>query len=186
MQNQPNIEAKQIVKPDWFKKIRCLATDVDGVLTTGHIFYTSEQNWGRHFHIRDGMGLILLQKAGFQTAFITASQSPDIARRATDLKINHFFEGIKEKGAAFQELVRRTGLAPSEIAYIGDDVIDIPVFKECGLAIGVPDGHPATFEHVKYVTHARGGTGAVREICDYILKYSSSDKIEAGLELAKN
>ncbi len=169
------------------RKIKCLAFDVDGVLTDGGVYFGGAINgptnstsidqvrndWRRVFNIRDGLGIILLHEQGYQTAFITLSRAMDIRLRAENLKIRHFFDFARDKGACFDELLQRSGLKADEIAFIGDDVIDLPVFKKCGLAAAPADAHPTVLKAAHVVTKSRGGHGAAREMCDLVLRYGA-------------
>lgn len=162
------------------RKIRCLATDVDGVLTDGHIWLDTSGEWRRQFYIRDGLGIVYLRKAGYQLAFITTSRSQDIAARAKNLEIHHTFDGAHDKDAAFTELLRRTGFKPEEIAFVGDDIIDLPVFRRCGLAIAVADAMPDVIAESHWVSNFDGGRGAIREVCDLLLKHGALGTPKAG------
>lgn len=153
-----------------WKKIKCLAVDVDGVLTDGRIFLHQNGEWRRHFYIRDGLGLVMLRELGFKLAIITSSRAEDIRSRAKNLEIHYFYEGIKKKSVAFLDLIKKSGLNPNEIAYIGDDVIDLPIFELCGIAVAPSDAHPTVKKKAKYITQSKGGAGAVREVCDLLLK----------------
>ena len=155
------------------KKIKLLALDVDGVLTDCKIFLDTDGEWRRLFSIRDGYGIKRLHEAGYQTAIITASKAKDIKARAKTLEISHFHEGNLDKLSELKILMKRTGLKPVEIAYIGDDLFDMPVLETVGFAATVPDAMEEVFEVVEYVTKRPGGNGAVREICDMILKYGA-------------
>jgi len=150
-------------------KVRLMAFDVDGVLTNGSLAYGGSGEALKIFHVHDGMGIRLLQKAGIQTAIITARSSAMVAARAQDLKITHVWQGADNKAAALAELLTRTGIRAEETGFIGDDVIDLPILAQIGFAATVPQAHPEVFPHVDYVTRARAGAGAVRELCDLIL-----------------
>lgn len=156
-----------------WKKIKCLAVDVDGVLTDGTISLGASGQWIRHFFIRDGLGLLEVKKRGYKTAFITTSRAEDIRERAKNLKIDFFFEGADNKDAAFSELLSQTGFKAEEVAYIGDDTIDLPIFERCGIAISPCDAHESVLARAHVVTTSYGGRGAVREICDHLLDKGS-------------
>src|SRR6185312_12370883 len=138
------------------KAIKCLATDVDGVLTDGHIYLGGENEWRRSFFIRDGMGIILLREKGYKTAFITSSRSEDIRKRAENLKINFFYDDAKNKAVAFAALLEQSGLEAREVLYVGDDVIDLPIFAKCGLSAAPSDAHPEVKKSADIVTNATG------------------------------
>jgi 3-deoxy-D-manno-octulosonate 8-phosphate phosphatase (KDO 8-P phosphatase) len=155
------------------KQIKCLATDVDGVLTDGHIYLASENNWRRSFYIRDGLGFVLLKEKGYKTAFITSSRAEDIRLRAENLKIDFFFDAAKDKEGSFFELLKQGKYKPSEVLFIGDDVIDLPVFKSCGVTVAPADAHPDVLKRADIITKAHGGRGAAREICDLLLQFGA-------------
>lgn len=152
-----------------WEKIKCLAVDVDGVLTDGTIFLGEGGEWRRSFFIRDGLGLLQVAERGYKTAFITTSSSEDIRERAKKLKIHYSYEGAHDKNRAFDELLKQGGFKAEEIAYIGDDVIDLPIFERCGVAIAPSDAHLIVRKKAHIITTAHGGRGAVREICDELL-----------------
>jgi 3-deoxy-D-manno-octulosonate 8-phosphate phosphatase (KDO 8-P phosphatase) len=167
-------QSKKSVK---WKKIKCLALDVDGVMTDGHIYLHEKNEWRRSFFIRDGLGLVQLRKLGFTLAVITNSRAEDIRTRVENLKIDHFYEGAENKIDAFRDLLAKTGLSANEIAYIGDDVIDLPVLEACGAAIAPSDAHELVLKKVDYKTKAPGGRGAIREICDLLIKNAKSNRL---------
>lgn len=172
VKKKSTVKQKSTAKPkrtvNW-KKIKCLAIDVDGVLTDGHIFLHENGEWRRHFYIRDGLGLVHLRERGFTLAVITTSRAEDIRSRMQNLKITHFYEGIERKDEAFRDLLTKTGLKPSEVAFIGDDVIDLPIFSICGISIAPSDAHTEVKKKANFITKNTGGRGAVREICDLLL-----------------
>ena len=158
---------------DRLRPIRMLVLDVDGVLTDARIWMDSGGEWRRFFSIRDGLGLKMLRERGYRLAIITASDSEDIRQRAKNLKIDFFYEKAHDKQPAFLELQKVSGLKPTEMAYVGDDVPDIPVLKQVGFAATVPEALDSVKESVHYVTARPGGNGAVREICDFIQRYGA-------------
>lgn len=158
---------------DRLRLIRMLVLDVDGVLTDGRIWLDTSGEWRRFFSIRDGMGLKILRERGYKLAVITASTSQDIRQRVKNLAIDFFFENAHDKTPAFLELQKACGLKPSEMAYIGDDVPDIPILREVGFAATVPEAVEDVKSVVHYITHRPGGNGAVREICDFIHRYGA-------------
>jgi 3-deoxy-D-manno-octulosonate 8-phosphate phosphatase (KDO 8-P phosphatase) len=159
--------------------LRLLILDVDGVLTDGELFYGVDGESVKRFNVLDGHGIKLLQEAGVAVAIISARKSPIVARRAADLGIAHLFQGVHDKLSAFNALLAQTGLAADECGFIGDDVIDLPVLSRVGFAASVAQGHPEVRARVHYVTQAGGGQGAVRELCDLILR--AQGKYEAAL-----
>lgn len=158
------------------RKIKLLALDVDGVLTDCKTFLDSDGEWRRMFSIRDGYGIKRIIDEGYQTAIITASQALDIKARAQVLKIHHFHEGNLDKFSELQLLLKKTGLKADEVAYVGDDLFDIPVLNAVGFAATVPEAMDEVFHNVQYVTKRPGGNGAVREVCDLILRYGALSK----------
>lgn len=152
-------------------KIKMLVMDVDGVLTDCRIWMDSNQEWKRFFSIRDGVGIKSLQEKGYKTAIITGSKSKDIRERAKVLSIDYFYEGALDKEPSFESLILDSGLSADQIAYIGDDVFDIPLLKKSAFAATVPEAVCEVAKSVHYVCQRPGGNGAVREICDLILKH---------------
>ncbi|MDB5853547.1 MAG: family hydrolase [Herminiimonas sp.] len=159
--------------------LRLLILDVDGVLTDGGLFYGPDGESIKRFNVLDGHGIKLLQQADVAVAIISARTSPIVARRAADLGIAHLFQGVHDKLSAFNALLAQTGLAAEQCGFIGDDVIDLPVLLRVGFAASVAQGHPEVRARVHYVTQACGGQGAVRELCDLILR--AQGKYEAAV-----
>ena len=151
------------------KKIKLLVCDVDGVLTDGTAYYTAEGLTMKKFSIRDGMGLVLLQRAGIHTAIVTSENSQIVERRATVLKIHDLMQGVIDKAQAVDVLLKKYSLHWSEVAFIGDDINDLPAFRKVGCAISPADGHSLNRKLAHYVTKNAGGHGCVREVCDMIL-----------------
>lgn len=149
--------------------IRLLALDVDGVLTDGKIYFDSEGRELKSFYTRDGLGMKALQRSGTRLAIITGRKSPMVTQRATELDIDFVFQGSSDKLEAYMELLDQSGLEDKQVCYAGDDWIDLPVLRRCGLAITVPTADRELRERVHWVTTRDGGDGAVREICDLIL-----------------
>lgn len=150
--------------------IRCAIFDVDGVLTDGSLTYGADGEITKTFFVLDGLGIQLLQKTGVQTAIISARNSPIVVKRAADLGITHVFQGQHDKRLAFTELLEKTGATAEQCGYIGDDVIDLPLFTRVGFAVTVPSGHPEVQYRAHYVTKNAGGRGAVREVCDMVMR----------------
>ncbi len=151
-------------------RVKVMIFDVDGVLTDGSLTYGADGEITKTFFVLDGLGIQLLQKTGVQTAIISARQSPIVVRRAADLGINHVYQGIHDKRVAFAKLLEATGATIEQCGYIGDDVIDLPLLMKVGFAVAVPTGHPDVQHRVHYVTKAPGGRGAVREVCDMVMR----------------
>ena len=150
--------------------IRCLALDVDGVLTKGEIVYTSSGEEIKAFHAKDGLGLALAHRMGLQTAIITGRTSSMVERRAKELKISHIQMGSHNKSAGLQELLHTLELEAHEVAYMGDDLNDLGIMSKVGLAMTPLDGAPEIKEVAHHICQAKGGEGAVREAVEYILK----------------
>jgi len=159
MRNDPNLTG-----------IRLLATDVDGVMTDGRIILGNDGEEMKSFHVRDGSGIKYAQRAGIPVAFITGRSSALVDRRAEELGVKEVFQGAIDKRLPFAELLERHGLAPQEIAYIGDDLLDVPILRQVGYAAAVADAHEEVIAVSHVVTDAKGGEGAVREVVETILK----------------
>ena len=150
--------------------IKVLILDVDGVLTDGSLTYGADGEVTKTFNVLDGLGIELLQKTGVAVAIISARKSPVVVRRAADLKIMHVYQGTHDKRIAFAALLEATGASAEQCGYIGDDVIDLPLLRKVGFAVTVPTGHPEVQHRAHYVTRAAGGRGAVREVCDMVMR----------------
>ena len=146
-----------------------LFLDVDGVLTDGTVYYGADGETLKAFNIMDGLGLRLLARCGIATAIISARSSAPLTRRAADLGINHVYTDRQDKRAAWDELLATTGTPAGASAYVGDDLIDLPLLKRAGLAVAVANGHPSVCRCAHYVTTRSGGQGAVREIAELLL-----------------
>ena len=156
------------------RRVRLLVLDVDGVLTDGRLHISAMGEEVKIFHVRDGSGLVALQRAGVAVAIISGRASAAVTHRALELGIAHVRQGISDKGAALDALRVELGLGQHEVACVGDDTPDIPMFDRAGIAIAVADAHPAAAARAHWVTQARGGRGAVREICDLLLAARAS------------
>lgn len=150
--------------------IRLLALDVDGVMTDGQLYFTAQGDEMKAFNILDGHGIKQLRRNGVEVAIITGRTSPLIARRARDLGIQHLQQGREDKESALRELLQDLNIPAESAAYMGDDLPDLGAIMLAGLGISVPNGHWYVREQADYCTEARGGEGAVREICDLILQ----------------
>lgn len=149
--------------------IRLLALDVDGIMSDGKLFFSASGDELKGFNILDGMGLKQVMAAGITVAVITGRSSPLTKRRMNDLGIRHLLQGREDKKAALEELAAQLSLGADQIAYMGDDLPDLPAIRFAGLGITVPNGYWLVREHADYCTRARGGEGAVREACDLLL-----------------
>jgi 3-deoxy-manno-octulosonate cytidylyltransferase (CMP-KDO synthetase) len=154
---------------DRLAAVRLVACDVDGVLTDGTLWYGPDGEQLKGFHVRDGLGLRRLREAGVEVALVTARGNAALARRVAELGLAHVHTGREDKWAALQETLRALGLAPSEVAFVGDDTQDLPVMAQVGLAIAPRDAHPEVARAAHWVTTAPGGRGAVREIADAVV-----------------
>ncbi len=152
------------------KNITLLILDVDGVLTDGSIILDNEGNEYKVFHVRDGHGIKMLIKSGLHVAIITGRQSRVVERRAHELGITEVYQKCHVKAVAFDHIIEKYGLSEEEVAYVGDDIVDIPLFKRVGLSVAVNDATDDVRNHAMMVTKSRGGRGAVREVCDFLLK----------------
>jgi len=151
------------------KKIKLVIFDIDGVLTTGALFIGDDGQEYKAFNSKDGHGLRMLQDSGVEVAIITGRTSNVVAHRAKDLGITRIYQGKREKLPAYEELIKETGLSHEQIAYVGDDVVDLPVMSKVGLAICVQDGHSFVKQHSHWITESNGGCGAGRDVCEMIL-----------------
>jgi 3-deoxy-D-manno-octulosonate 8-phosphate phosphatase (KDO 8-P phosphatase) len=151
-------------------RVKLMVFDVDGILTDGSLHFGPEGEIIKTFNVLDGHGIKMLQQSGVVTAIISARQSAIVLKRATDLGIQHVQQGIHEKGLAFEQLISKTGIPAELCGFIGDDVIDLPILMRVGFAASVPNGHHEVQSRVHHITKASGGRGAVREICDLILR----------------
>ena len=157
-------------------QIRLVIFDVDGVLTDGRIYLADDGNEFKAFHSRDGHGLKMLQNQGVAVAIISGRRSLAVERRMADLGINYVYMGVQDKLVAFQDLLQRQGLDAAQVAYVGDDVIDLPVMSRVGLAIAVQDADPFVKRHAHWQTPSPGGRGAAREVCELLLE--ALDRLE--------
>ena len=151
-------------------QIRLVIFDVDGVLTDGRLYLADDGNEFKAFHSRDGHGMKMLQNQGVAVAIISGRRSLAVERRMADLGITYVYMGVEDKLVAFQDLLQRQNLDPAQVAYVGDDVIDLPVMSRVGLAIAVQDADPFVKRHAHWQTPSPGGRGAVREVCELLLE----------------
>jgi 3-deoxy-D-manno-octulosonate 8-phosphate phosphatase (KDO 8-P phosphatase) len=158
-------------KPD-LKAIELLVLDVDGVLTDGRVFIHSDGGESKGFNILDGHGIRMWQRAGLKVALLSGRVSQATTRRAQELEIRYVIQDCKFKLPALQQLLAELGLSPEQAAYIGDDLMDLPIVRNVGLGVAVANAVDELKEYADYVTVRRGGEGAVREVIEYILKGS--------------
>jgi 3-deoxy-D-manno-octulosonate 8-phosphate phosphatase (KDO 8-P phosphatase) len=152
------------------RAVELLVLDVDGVLTDGSIIYADDGAELKKFHVRDGSGLKIWEYCGKKAAVITGRQSRVVDVRAAELGIHPVKQGAREKLPAYRDVLAETGFQPAQVCCVGDDVPDLPLLKNCGLAIAVGDACPEVVAEAHYVTRARGGRGAVRETIELILR----------------
>ena len=151
------------------KKIRLAIFDVDGVLTDGRLYFGPDNTEIKAFHSRDGHGLKMLRQSGVEVAIITARSSEAVQRRMQGLGIQYVYQGQEDKNSAFQELLNTLNLTADQVAYAGDDVIDLPVMSRAGLAIAVQDANDFVKRHAHWLTPHKGGQGAARDVCELIM-----------------
>ena len=150
--------------------LRLMIFDVDGVLTDGRIIYQDDGSEIKAFDVKDGHGIKLLQRVGIQVALITGRYSKVVEHRAKNLGIGRLYQNVHNKVEAYEKLLAETELKDEEVGFMGDDLIDLPVMRRVGFAAAVSDAIPHIVPYAHYVTHARGGRGACREVCEMILQ----------------
>ncbi len=150
-------------------KISLLVMDVDGTLTDGSMYYTENGDTMKKFNVRDGMGIILLQKAGIKTAFLTSEQSMITKKRAEKLEIDYIFLGSRNKTADLTSLAKLANISFENIAYIGDDINDLPCMSMVGFSACPLDSHDIIKNSAHYICQHIGGAGAIRELCELML-----------------
>jgi 3-deoxy-D-manno-octulosonate 8-phosphate phosphatase (KDO 8-P phosphatase) len=156
------------------KKLKLLILDVDGVLTDGRLFFDANGSEYKAFHARDGHGLKLLQETGVEIAIISGRKSRSVSLRMQSLGIQHVYQGYENKVVAFEELLNTMALNPEQVAHVGDDLLDLPLMTRANLAIAVEDAHFAVKDYADCLTDLKGGQGAVREVCDFIMQTQGS------------
>ena len=152
------------------RRVRMVIFDVDGVLTDGRLWYGPSGEELKAFHAFDGHGVKLLQLAGFKTALISGRDSQAVSERARELGIEHVMQGADDKHAAFRTLLRRLKVKQDATAYMGDDVVDLPVLSRCGFACAPHEAPEEVRRSAHYIAAARAGHGAAREVCEFILE----------------
>ncbi len=152
------------------RKIKLLVLDVDGVLTDGSVVYSDSGEELKFFNVKDGHGIKLLMRAGIEVAFITGRSSQALEHRAQDLGVRIVFQKALQKIEAYEEILKIKNLRDEEICVMGDDLPDLPILRRCGFPVGVADSVEEVKREVDYVTIQEAGQGAVREVCEIILK----------------
>lgn len=161
-------------------QIRMVVFDVDGVLTDGSLFIGDDGLEYKAFYSRDGHGMKLLQATGVQIGIITGRTSEVVRVRMESLGVRHVYQGRLDKLPAFEELLDAVDLAPEEVAYVGDDVMDLPVLRRVGLAVAVQDAHPLVRQHSHWTTPSAGGRGAARDVCELIMEAQGTLEAQLG------
>lgn len=151
------------------EQVRLLLLDVDGVLTDGRVYYSDRGEELKAFHTQDGLGIRLLQKAGIQVGLITGRASEAVRRRARELDITLLFQGVRDKAALLEGISSETGVPTAEMAFVGDDLVDLPPMVRVGVAIAVANAVDEVKDAAAFTTRACGGSGAVREVAEAIL-----------------
>ncbi len=169
LDSRPHSTAPRLSLASRLRKIRLFLCDVDGILTNATVFMGASGEF-KQFHIRDGLGLRLLQREGIKVGWISNRSSPATAARAADLRIDFLFQKDGSKVAAAAAMLEQTGLEWDEIIYMGDDIVDLGVMKRAGVAMTVPDALDEAKALADYVTKAPGGHGAVREVVGMLLR----------------
>jgi len=162
------------------RRVRLMVFDVDGVLTDGRLWYGTQGETLKAFSARDGMGMRLLAESGVALALLTSRRSEAVALRAAELRIAHVLQGSEQKHAPFVALLSQLGLQPEEAGYMGDDLVDLPVLRRCGFACAPAGAPDIVLRHSHYVTAAEAGAGAVREVCEFVLR--AQGKLESALD----
>ncbi len=152
------------------REIRLLALDVDGVLTDGTIILSADGSESKRFNLHDGHGIKLWHRAGFKTALISGREAEATGVRARQLSINYVMQGQIQKLPAFESVLEQAGVEPLQVAYVGDDLLDIPLVVRAGLGAAVADAVEELKDRADMITDRGGGAGAVREVIEYILK----------------
>lgn len=152
------------------RDIKLLLLDVDGVLTDGSIIYNDSGEEIKVFCVKDGLGIRMLKETGINIGIVTGRSSDALYHRCKNLHIQLIFDGVSDKASALFKITEKTGLKENEIAYVGDDLPDIPLMKKIGIPIAVADAHENVIEAAHIITSAKGGAGAIREVCEAIIK----------------
>ncbi|HVV68783.1 MAG TPA: 3-deoxy-manno-octulosonate-8-phosphatase KdsC [Gammaproteobacteria bacterium] len=150
-------------------KIRLLLLDVDGVLTDRKIYYTDNGHECKAFNLHDGLGIKLLIRTGIEVGIITTRESPIVQRRMQELGVKHVYQGFNDKNIALEQITHSLNLTTHQIAYVGDDLPDLPIIRKVALGIAVADALEYVRNHADWITKAAGGQGAVREVCELIM-----------------
>ncbi len=155
---------------DRLQVVQLLIVDVDGVLTDGGIIYGDYGDEIKRFDVQDGLGIVLLHRAGIKTVIITAKKSRNNDRRAKDMHVTKIYQNVKDKLKVYEKILKKFKLHGNQVCFMGDDLIDMPVFSRVGCAVAVQNARNEIKEKSHYVTQSSGGRGAVRELADLLLK----------------
>lgn len=155
---------------DKARRVKLVILDIDGVMTDGRIIYSIYGDELKFFDVQDGFGITLLNRVGIKSVIITAKKSRIVKLRAKDMKVAKAYHGFHDKLKPFKHAIRKFKVTPEQVCFIGDDLVDLPVLKRVGFAVAVPNAVSEVRQHAHYTTQNKGGRGAVREVCDLILK----------------
>lgn len=158
------------VTDERLKAVKAVLLDVDGVLTDGGIYYDPTGREIKRFHVADGLGIELLRHAGIRVAILSGRASEALTRRAAELKILECYQGVRDKKAQIERLRQQWQMKREELLYVGDDLNDLPAFEAVGVRVAVANSAPELRARADFVTRAPGGNGAVREVCEWLLK----------------
>lgn len=156
------------------KKIKLLLLDVDGVLTDNRLIYGDDGQEYKAFNTRDGHAMVLIQKSGIDIGIITGRTSKLVAKRMQDLTVKHLYQGVPDKLPTFEKLMQELNIELDQVAYMGDDILDLPILRRVGLASCPKDSDSEVLSRVDFVSQFNGGRGAVRELCEFIMKTQGS------------
>ncbi|MBE0493582.1 MAG: HAD hydrolase family protein [Thiomicrospira sp.] len=156
------------------KKIKLLLLDVDGVLTDNRLIYGDDGQEYKAFYTRDGHAMVLIQKSGIEIGIITGRTSKLVEKRMQDLKVKHLYQGVPDKLPTFEALLKSINIQLDQVAYMGDDILDLPILTRVGLASCPKDSDPEVIKRVDFVSNFNGGRGAVREFCELIMQAQDS------------
>lgn len=151
-------------------QVRLVIFDVDGVLTDGRLYFDPEGREFKAFHSRDGHGMKMLQQTGVELAIISGRECNSVTQRMAGLGITHVYQGKRDKLPSFRAMLEQLALAPQQVCYVGDDVVDLPVMSRVGFAVAVRDAHPLVKRHAHWITARPGGRGAARDLCELIIE----------------
>ena len=163
-------------------KIKLLICDVDGVFSDGRIYLGNQGEELKAFHTKDGFGIKAILEMGIQVAVITGRESQIVEDRMNALGVPYIFQGKEDKLTVYKNLLNKLNLKENEVSYIGDDVVDLPVIRDCGLGVAVNDAHPLVLQNADLITYTKGGFGAVREVCDLFLQCNGQNSTQGKSE----